>query len=151
MTPNPDARLISFLLIEDDPDHAHLIRRSLENNRVANQVEHVKNGAEALEYLFHQGIYKDKSLPDVILLDLKLPKVDGHEVLRRIKNDEQLKVIPVVILTTSAAETDREKAYKEYANSYLVKPLDFNSFKKMADELNLYWGIWNQPPKLKEE
>lgn len=147
-----EPRLVSFLLVEDDDDHAQLVTRSLENNRITNRIDHVKDGAEALAYLFREGKYQNQILPDIVLLDLKLPKVDGHEVLRRIKNDPQLRMIPVVILTTSAAETDREKAYKEYANSYLVKPLDFESFRKMTEELNLYWGVWNQPPgNTKEE
>lgn len=139
-------RLTSFLLIEDDDDHAQLLIRSLENKRVSNRIDHVKDGAEALDFLFQRGKFKNQSLPDVVLLDLKLPKIDGHEVLRTIKNHPQLRMIPVVVLTTSAAELDREKAYKEYANSYLVKPLDFECFRKMADELNLYWGVWNQSP-----
>lgn len=141
-------RLVSFLLVEDDDDHAELVMRSLLGNRVTNSIERAKDGAQALEYL--QARLKDpsKSLPDIILLDLKLPKIDGHEVLRRIKTDPNLKVIPVVVLTTSAAEVDRAAAYAEHANSYLVKPLDFGSFRKLADDLNLYWGVWNQPPKV---
>lgn len=139
-------KLVSFLLVEDDDDHAQLVIRSLENNRVTNGIDRVKNGEEALEYLFQRGKYQNQVLPDIILLDLKLPKVDGHEVLRKVKNDPRLKVIPVVILSTSAAESDKAMAYEEHANSYLVKPLDFNSFRKMAEELNLYWGVWNQPP-----
>lgn len=139
-------KLVSFLLVEDDEDHAQLVIRSLESHRVTNRITHVRDGAEALDYLFHRGKYEDRPLPDIVLLDLKLPKVDGHEVLRKIKSDPQLKVIPVVILTTSAAESDRAAAYKDHANSYLVKPLDYNSFRKMAEELDLYWGIWNQFP-----
>jgi CheY-like chemotaxis protein len=144
-------RLVSFLLVEDDEDHAQLVIRSLENNRVTNGIYHVKDGAEALDFLFRRGKYQSQSLPDIILLDLKLPKVDGHEVLRQVKSDPQLKVIPIVVLTTSAAESDRATAYEEHANSYLVKPLDFNSFRKMAEELNLYWGVWNQPHRATKE
>lgn len=140
------ARLVSFLLVEDDDDHAQLVVRSLESNRITNRIDHVKDGAEALDYLFRRGKYVGQARPDVILLDLKLPKVDGHEVLREVKSDPQLKVIPVVILTTSGAEIDRSKAYEEHANSYLVKPLDFAQFRKMAEDLKLYWGMWNQPP-----
>lgn len=146
-----DPRLVSFLLVEDDDDHAQLVIRSLENNRVTNGINRVKDGAEALDYLFQRGKYKNQVLPDIILLDLKLPKVDGHEVLRRAKSDPHLKVIPIVILTTSAAESDKAMAYEEHANSYLVKPLDFNSFRKMAEELNLYWGVWNQPFRVTKE
>lgn len=141
-------RLISFLLVEDDDDHAELVIRSLQNNRVTNKIDRVKDGAKALEYLYAHLEDPMLSLPDVVLLDLKLPKVDGHEVLRRIKSDPVLKLIPVVILTTSAAESDRAAAYSQHANSYLVKPLDFNSFRKLAEDLNLYWGVWNEPPKV---
>lgn len=142
---------ISFLLVEDDEDHAQLVIRSLENNRVVNKIFHVKDGADALDFLFGQGKYEKRSLPDVILLDLKLPKVDGLEVLQRIKGDPHLKMIPVVILTTSSAESDRIAAYSEHANSYLVKPLDFNSFRKMTEDLKLYWAVWNQPPGQEKE
>lgn len=140
-------KFISFLLVEDDEDHAQLVIRSLKNNRVVNRIDHINNGADALEYLFRKGQYSAQPLPDIILLDLKLPRVDGLEVLQKIKNDDNLKMIPVVILTTSDAEKDRTSAYLQHANSYLVKPLDFNQFRKMAEELNLYWAIWNQPPK----
>lgn len=140
-------KFISFLLVEDDEDHAQLVMRSLRNNRVVNRIDHINNGAEAIEYLFAKGKYVNQQLPDIILLDLKLPKVDGLEVLEKIKSDEKLKMIPVVVLTTSDAEKDRTAAYLNHANSYLVKPLDFNQFKKMAEELNLYWAVWNQPPK----
>jgi CheY-like chemotaxis protein len=143
--------LISFLLVEDDDDHAQLVIRSLENNRVSNGITRVKDGVEALDFLFQRGKYKNQVLPDIILLDLKLPKMDGHEVLRKIKSDPRLKVIPVVILTTSAAESDKAMAYGEHANSYLVKPLDFDSFRKMAEELNLYWGVLNQPSTVVKE
>jgi CheY-like chemotaxis protein len=139
-------RLVIFLLVEDDDDHAQLVIRSLERDRITNRIEHVRDGVQALDYLFQRAPYANKPRPDVILLDLKLPKVDGHEVLREIKQDPNLKVIPVVILTTSNAEIDRAKAYQEHANSYLVKPLDFGKFRKMADDLRLYWGMWNQPP-----
>lgn len=140
-------KFISFLLVEDDEDHAQLVIRSLKNNRVVNRIDHINNGADALDYLFRKGQYSAQPLPDIILLDLKLPRVDGLEVLQKIKSDDNLKMIPVVILTTSDAEKDRTSAYLQHANSYLVKPLDFNQFRKMAEELNLYWAIWNQPPK----
>jgi CheY-like chemotaxis protein len=137
---------LSFLLVEDDEDHAQLVIRSLDNHRIGNRIHHVSDGAAALAYLFADPQDRKIPLPDIILLDLKLPKVDGHEVLRRIKSDPQLRVIPVVVLTTSAAESDRARAYAEHANSYLVKPLDFNNFRKMAEDLNLYWGVWNRLP-----
>lgn len=143
-------KLSTFLLVEDDDDHAQLVMRSLENNRITNRITRVKDGVEALDYLFGRGKYESRSLPSVVLLDLKLPKLDGHEVLRQIKNDPHLRLIPVVVLTTSAADSDRMGAYRESANSYLVKPLDFGSFRKMAEDLNLYWGVWNQPPNEKD-
>lgn len=139
------SRMVSFLLVEDDDDHAHLVTRTLKSNRVTNLIDRVKDGAEALDYLFCRGRYVNQSRPDVILLDLKLPKVDGLEVLKIIKSDSRLKVIPVVVLTTSKAERDRAMAYEANANSYLVKPLDFGSFRRMAEDLNLYWSVWNQP------
>jgi two-component system response regulator len=144
-------KLVSFLLVEDDDDHAELVIRSLQNHRIANTIHHVKDGAEALDLLFQRGSYVDFPRPDIILLDLKLPKVDGHEVLRAVKSDIHLRVIPVVVLTTSTAESDKSRAYAEYANSYLVKPLDFKCFQKLAEELNLYWGLWNQAPIVTSE
>lgn len=140
------SNLASFLLVEDDEDHAYLVGRSLANNHVVNRITRVRDGAEALDFLFGRAPYESRVLPDAILLDLKLPKVDGHEVLRQIKSDARLSMIPVVVLTTSAAESDRTRAYQERANSYLVKPLDFESFRRMANDLNLYWGVWNQSP-----
>lgn len=150
MSSDLNEKKVSFLLVEDDEDHAQLVIRSLRSNRVINRIEHINNGADAIEYLYARGKYQNRELPDIILLDLKLPKVDGLEVLQKIKNDEALKVIPVVVLTTSDAESDRTSAYLKHANSYLVKPLDFISFRKMAEELNLYWAIWNQPPISKD-
>lgn len=133
----------TYLLIEDDLDHAELIRRTLIRYRPETVVEHVGDGAQALAYLRQQGPYKDRSMPDVILLDLKLPKMDGHEVLAEIKQDEQLRRIPVVVLTTSDAASDRARAYQLYANSYLVKPLDFDQFQQMISVMQQYWGRWN--------
>jgi CheY-like chemotaxis protein len=144
-----DANLLHFLLVEDDDDHAAIVERTLKRNRVANTLDRVADGVEALEYVRRQGDYAERPRPDVILLDLKLPKVDGHEVLAGIKEDEDLLTIPVVILTTSDAETDRAKAYKHHANSYLVKPIDFKRFRQMVKDLSLYWGVWNCPAPAK--
>ena len=138
-------RLIHFLLVEDDDSHAKLTLRSLRSNRVANTVDRVADGAQAMQYLRRESAFVDRPRPDVILLDLKLPKLDGHEVLQRVKEDPALRDIPVVILTTSDAETDRARAYLHHANSYLVKPVDFEKFRQMVQELCLYWGIWNAP------
>lgn len=150
MSINSNEKRVSFLLIEDDEDHAQLVIRSLRNNRVINRIDHINNGADAIDYLYAHGKYQSRELPDIILLDLKLPKIDGLEVLQKIKNDDVLKMIPVVVLTTSDAESDKTAAYLKHANSYLVKPLDFIRFRKMAEELNLYWAVWNQPPISKD-
>jgi CheY-like chemotaxis protein len=137
-----EARLLRFLLVEDDDDHAKIVARSLTRERISNSVERVRDGVEALEYL--RG---GKNLPpDVILLDLKLPRKDGHELLADLKADPELRSIPVSVLTTSDAEIDRTKAYMLHANSYLVKPLDAQQFRRMVQDLSLYWGIWNRPP-----
>ena len=140
---------LCLLLVEDNPAHAELVIRSFENQRVANKINHVQDGEEALDYLFRRGKYQDPEKaprPNVILLDLRLPKIDGLEVLREIKNAEGLKRIPVVILTTSQAEIDASRAYDYHANSYLVKPLDFELFTKLMEELGFYWLGWNFNP-----
>lgn len=139
------ARLLRFLLVEDDDSHALITMRTLRQNRVLNKVDRVSDGEEALRYVRGQPPFEDKLRPDVILLDLKLPKIDGHEVLAAVKEDPELRCIPVVILTTSSAEIDRAKAYEHYANSYVVKPVDFERFRQMVSELSLYWGVWNEP------
>ncbi|MCG8404661.1 MAG: response regulator [Phycisphaerales bacterium] len=137
-------RLVRFLLVEDDDDHAELIQMALAENRITNKVERVKDGAEAMDYLRQTGAFAGKPRPDIVLLDLKLPKVDGHEVLQQLKTDESLRTIPVVVMTTSQAEADKVKAYYNHANSYLTKPVDFGRFQKMVKDLKLYWGLWNQ-------
>jgi len=139
-------KLVTFLLVEDDDIHAHLVTRSMENARVANEVIRVSDGAEAISFLRREGRFAGQPRPDIILLDLKLPKVDGHEVLAAIKEDETLRMIPVVVMTTSDTESDREQAYQHHANSYVVKPVDFEKFRKLVDDLSLYWGVWNESP-----
>lgn len=138
-------KLLNFLLVEDELDHAHLITRNLEKERISNEITHVDDGEKALKYLRKETPYEDAIRPDIILLDLKLPKVDGLQVLSEIKKDSELSAIPVVILTTSDAESDRLRAYEEHANSYVVKPVDFDKFKQMVRDLSLYWGVWNVP------
>jgi CheY-like chemotaxis protein len=138
-----------ILLVEDNPDHTELIVRSLQDHRVANRIYHVPDGEAALDYLFRRGEYEDPKKsprPHVILLDLRLPKVDGQEVLQAIKTTERLRRIPVVIVTTSEAERDVAQAYDSHANSYLVKPVDFDKFTQLMDDLGFYWLGWNRRP-----
>ena len=135
-----------FLLVEDDRSHADLVMLSMEENGVTNPVEHVSDGAEAMAFLRREGRYADAERPDVVLLDLNLPKLSGHEVLEQIKSDPELHEIPVVILTTSASETDRARAYAKHVNSFLTKPVDFEQFRQMVRDLRMYWTVWNQPP-----
>lgn len=140
---------IVILLVEDDEAHATLIMRSLEDVSVVNKIFWVTDGEEALDYLFHRGKYADKKKapqPDLILLDLRLPKINGHEVLKKIKETEELKIIPVVVLTTSDDEADMMKAYDSYVNSYLVKPVDFQKFRELINHIGFYWFIWNRHP-----
>jgi CheY-like chemotaxis protein len=140
---------VIILLVEDDPNHAELILRGLQDNHVANQIHHVVDGEAALDYLFRRGEYADPEKsprPHLILLDLRLPKIDGQEVLEEIKADEELRQIPVVVLTTSEAERDLVRAYQNHANSYLVKPVDFAQFAQMMRDLGFYWLYWNRRP-----
>lgn len=140
---------LRILLIEDNPDHAELIKRGFQDHRIANKIYHVSDGEAALDYLFHRGDYADPKKspsPHIILLDLRLPKIDGLEVLKEIKSDKNLRSIPVVVLTTSEAEKDMVIAYYNHANSYLVKPVDFEKFTKLMDDLGFYWLAWNRKP-----
>jgi two-component system response regulator len=140
---------IEILLVEDNPDDARLTLRALERNHLANRVFHVKDGEEALDYIFSRGEYKNikhQANPKVIFLDLKLPKVSGLEVLREIKKDESTKHIPVVILTSSKEEQDVIESYKLGVNSYIVKPVDFENFMTAISDLGMYWLILNEPP-----
>jgi CheY-like chemotaxis protein len=140
---------ITILLVEDDPAHAEIVRRNLADFRVANRIYHVEDGQAALDYLFHEGVYADREAsprPDLVLLDLRLPKVDGQDVLRRIKDDAELKRIPTVVLTRSAAELDMIQAYSHGAGSYLVKPVDFEKFSGLMNAFGFYWLAWNQFP-----
>jgi hypothetical protein len=139
-------RLIRFLLVEDDEDHANLVLMALQKNRVVNEVSHVRDGEECMAFLRREEPFESVQRPDVVLLDLKLPRMDGHEVLEAIKFDPSLRRIPVVVLTTSEAEIDRARAYDANVNSFLVKPLDFDQFRQMIENLELYWAVWNRPP-----
>jgi CheY-like chemotaxis protein len=135
----------TILLVEDDETHAMLIIRSFESMRIE-KIFWVCDGEEAMDYLLHREAFADRKKsprPDLILLDLKIPKLDGHEVLRRIKNLDELKAIPVVVLTTSHNERDLRKAYQNHANSYLVKPLGIDQFFRLTQHLSLHWLEWN--------
>ena len=141
---------IVILLVEDDEAHAEIVRRNFEECRMANHLVRVADGQAALDYLHRQNGFSDpvkSPRPGIILLDLRLPKVDGLEVLKSIKNDSSLSTIPVVILTTSKAEADMVKAYACSANSYLVKPVDFTKFAELMETFGYYWLAWNQYPK----
>ncbi len=144
-----DAKPLTILLVEDNPAHAELIRRCLEHHRVANKIYHVADGKAALAYLFRRGAYADEKRsprPHMILLDLRLPKIGGLDVLRQVKTSDELKHIPVVILTTSTAERDMLQAYEQNANGYVVKPLDLETFQQLMKELGYFWLGWNRAP-----
>jgi CheY-like chemotaxis protein len=141
---------VDLLLVEDNPSDAELTIRALRKCNLANNLHHVKDGAEALEFLFGEGAYAGRKVgngPAVVLLDLKLPKVDGLEVLRRLRADERTRTVPVVILTSSKEERDIVGSYRLGVNSYVVKPVEFDKFAKAVSELGLYWLLLNQPPK----
>jgi CheY-like chemotaxis protein len=139
----------TILLVEDNPDDVELTIRAFRKNNIGNKVVVAKDGVEALDYLFGTGVYAGrnvKEMPVVILLDLKLPKIDGMEVLKRIRQNEFTRLLPVVILTSSAEDTDKINGYTLGCNSYVRKPVDFNQFAEAIKNLGLYWLIWNEPP-----
>ena len=143
-------KAVDILLVEDDPDHAELTVRALKENNVLNEVYVVRDGQEALDYLYHQGKYTDEKKfprPGLILLDIRLPKVDGIEVLKQLKADPQFKSIPIIMLTTSDRDEEIAKSYAGGANSYVVKPVEFEEFMKKVKHLRLYWTIINTLPK----
>ncbi len=142
---------IEVLLVEDNPNDVELTLHAFKKNHLSNRIHVVRDGAEALEFLFCTGAYASRRIensPKVILLDLKLPKVDGLEVLRRLKADARTRSIPVVVLTSSREERDIVESYQLGVNSYIVKPVDFEQFSEAVRQLGLYWLLLNQPPAL---
>lgn len=141
---------VEILLVEDSPQDAELTLRALKKNSLANNTYHVKDGAQALAFIFATGEFAARNIesgPKVVLLDLKLPKVDGIEVLRRMKSDERTRMIPVVILTSSSQDRDVVDSYKLGVNSYIVKPVGFDKFQEAVKQLGLYWLLVNKGPR----
>jgi two-component system response regulator len=139
---------IEILLVEDNPHDVELTLRAFRQSKIANRIDVVRDGEEALAYLFRTGVHADRGNdnPRVVLLDLKLPKIDGLEVLRRVRADAELKTLPVVVLTTSREERDVVESYRLGVNSFIVKPVDFSQFTDVVQQLGLYWLVLNQPP-----
>ena len=142
-----DQKAVDILLIEDNPDHVELIVKALRDNNVLSEVHVVVSGEQAIDLLHQRGAYVDTPRPGLILLDIKLPGMDGIEFLRRIKADPKLKLIPVVVLSTSESEKDIVGCYGCGANSYIVKPVDFRQFAKVVKEVKLYWIVINSLPR----
>jgi two-component system response regulator len=146
---NKNYNEVEILLVEDNAHDAELIIRALKKVKLANNVVHLRDGAEAIEFIFATGQFADrdvKKVPKVILLDIKMPKVDGIEVLRQVKSNESTRLIPVVIMTSSKEEQDIIESYRLGVNSFVVKPVEFKDFAKAVSELGLYWVLVNQPP-----
>ncbi len=143
-----EMRQVEILLVEDNATDAELTLRALKKNNLANNVVWVKDGAEALDFIFQTGAYAGRAngMPKLILLDLKLPKVDGIEVLRRLKSDPKTNTVPIVMLTSSAEERDIVESYKLGVNSYLVKPVDFKQFIDVVSHAGMYWAVLNKTP-----
>jgi CheY-like chemotaxis protein len=139
---------VEILLVEDNPNDAELALRALKKNNFGNRVHWVKDGAEALDFLFAREAYANRNIrngPKVVFLDVKLPKVDGIEVLRQVKSDERTRAIPVVIMTSSREDRDMVESYKLGVNSYVVKPVDFEQFSRAVTDMGFYWLLVNQP------
>lgn len=132
-----------ILLIEDNEDHAEIIKRCLSDNKLSNSIVHIADGEEAIDFLMKNSNNSKQQIPSLILLDLRLPKVDGISILKLIKNHNNLKHIPVVILSSSDTDFDIKEAYSNYANSYLVKPFDFDKFKELINTFTNYWFEYN--------
>jgi len=145
-----ETNIVEILIVEDSPQDLELIMRALRKANITNRIQVARDGAEALEFIFCEGPHAArtiKDIPNVILLDLKLPKVDGLEVLKRIKADPRTQSIPVAVLTSSKEQRDVVESYKLGVNSYIVKPVNFEGFMAAVQELGMYWLLLNQPPK----
>jgi two-component system response regulator len=143
-------KVIEILLIDDNMNDAELMIRALKKNNMSSKLIHLKDGLEALDFVFCKGSFAERNFnnrPKVIFLDLKMPRIDGLEVLERIKKDEQTKLIPIVILTSSKQDQDMRKCYDLGASSYIVKPVEFDNFSKALAELGFYWLLLNEQPK----
>jgi two-component system, response regulator len=148
-----ETTIVELLLVEDNPDDLRMTLRALKKANLANHIHIARDGAEALQFIFCQGEYSGRKIedaPKVILLDLSLPKVDGKEVLERIKSDPRTKMIPVVVLTSSKEQSDVVQSYHLGVNSYIVKPVNFERFAVAVQDLGMYWLLHNQPPKIQE-
>ena len=144
-----DMNIVEILLVEDSPEDVEITLRAFNKQKLSNKIHVAEDGEEALEYIFATGAYKERNMnhqPKVIFLDLKLPKVNGLEVLRRIREDDRTNSIPVVVLTSSQEEKDIVESYKLGVNSYITKPVDFQNFLDTVSELGLYWLLLNTPP-----
>jgi len=141
---------VEILLVEDNPNDAEMTIRALKKNNIANNLVHLTNGADALDFIFGTGSFTGRNTdihPKIMLLDLKMPKVDGIDVLRKVKSDERTKIIPIVVLTSSQEDPDIQTCYQLGVNSYIVKPVDFGNFIKAVSELGLYWLVLNHAPR----
>ena len=141
---------VEILLIEDNPNDVELTLRALQKNKICNNIQVITDGAEALDYFMVKGKYSNRDItinPKLVILDLKLPKVDGLEILRMVKSDEKTKAIPIVVLTSSKEESDVVASYKLGANSFIVKPVDFDKFIATVSDLGMYWLLLNEPPQ----
>ncbi len=146
-----EPKAVEILLVEDSPEDLELALRALQKAKISNRIEVCRDGAEAIDFIFCEGEHAGRKMadgPKVILLDLKLPKVDGLDVLRRIKSDPRTQMIPVVVLTSSKEQSDVVKSYRYGVNSYIVKPVNFEGFVEAVRHLGLYWLLLNQPPKM---
>ena len=146
----PEPQPVEILLVEDNPNDVELTLQALRASHLANEIKVVRDGAEALDFIMCRGAYSDRDIgngPKVILLDLKLPKVDGIEVLRQTKADPRTKVIPIVVLTSSTQDKDIVESYQLGVNSYIAKPVDFQQFMESVNHLGLYWLVYNRSPQ----